>query len=172
MELEMLRRVTPEEEYTAGLALYRAGGVHAIDEENGMLRYVVDDNPRRVVRVNAGGKLGGRCSCDFFGNVHRPCRHLAAAMMLAMAGGALEEARRRKARENAGKLMNTLQSALPMEAPLEMEVTLRLIGSQGVRVSLRVGQERMYVVKSMAQFLKALADKETMTFGKGFVLEP
>jgi len=168
----MLRRVTPEEEYTAGLALYRAGGVHAIDEENGMLRYVVDDNPRRVVRVNAGGKLGGRCSCDFFGNVHRPCRHLAAAMMQAMTGGALEEARRRRARENAGKLMSTLQSALPMEAPLELEVTLRLIGSQGVRVSLRVGQERMYVVKSMAQFLKALANKETMTFGKGFVLEP
>ena len=172
MEMEMLRRVTHEEEYTAGLALYRAGGVHAIDEENGMLRYVVDDNPRRVVRVSTGGKLGGRCSCDFFGNVHRPCRHLAAAMMQAMAGGALEEARRRRARENAGKLMNTLQSALPMEAPLELEVTLRLIGSQGVRVSLRVGQERMYVVKSMAQFLKALAGKETMTFGKGFVLEP
>ena len=97
MEMEMLRRVTPEEEYTAGLALYRAGGVHAIDEENGMLRYVVDDNPRRVVRVGAGGKLSGRCSCDFFGNVHKPCRHLAAAMMQAMAGGALEEARRRKA---------------------------------------------------------------------------
>ncbi len=168
----MLRRVTPEEEYTAGLALYRAGGVHAMDEENGMLRYVVDDNPRRVVRVSAGSKLSGRCSCDFFGNVHRPCRHLAAAMMQAMAGGALEEARRRRARENAGKLMDTLQAALPMEAPLELEVTLRLIGSQGVRVSLRVGQERMYVVKSVAQFLQALLKKETMAFGKGFVLEP
>lgn len=168
----MLRRVTPEEEYTAALALYRAGGVHAMDEENGMLRYVVDDNPRRVVRVSAGSKLSGRCSCDFFGNVHRPCRHLAAAMMQAMAGGALEEARRRRARENAGRLMDTLQAALPMEAPLELEVTLRLIGSQGVRVSLRVGQERMYVVKSVAQFLQALLKKETMAFGKGFVLEP
>lgn len=170
--MEMLRRITPEEEYTAGLALYRAGGVHALEEEGGMLRYVVDDNPRRVVRVAAGAKLSGRCSCDFFGNVHRPCRHLASAMMQAMASGAIEEVRRRRARENAGKLMETIASALPMETPLEMEITLQLIGNQPVRVALRVGQERMYVVKSMAQFLHALQHKETMAFGKGFVLEP
>ena len=170
--MEMLRRITPQEEYTAGLALYRAGGVHALEEEAGMLRYVVDDNPRRVVRVAAGAKLSGRCSCDFFGNVHRPCRHLAAAMMQAMASGAIEEVRRKKARESAAKLMGTITGALPMETPLEMEVTLQLIGNQPVRVALRVGQERMYVVKSMAQFLQALANKETMAFGKGFTLEP
>ena len=171
-ELDLIRRITPEEEYTAGLAIYRAGGVRLQDEEAGMLRYVVDGDPRRLVRVAAAGKLSGRCSCDFFGNVHKPCRHLAAAMMLAMSSGAIEEMRRRRARENAGKLMNTIGAALPMETPLEMEVTLKLIGDQPVRVSLRVGQERMYVVKSMAQFLHALSHKETLAFGKGFVLEP
>ena len=170
--MEMLRRITPQEEYTAGLALYRAGGVHALEEEGGMLRYVVDDNPRRVVRVAAGAKLSGRCSCDFFGNVHKPCRHLASAMMQAMASGAIEEVRRKKARENAGKLLDTIAGALPMETPLEMEITLQLIGQQPARMSLRVGQDRMYVVKSMAQFLQALRKKETMAFGKGFVLEP
>lgn len=171
--MELLRRITPGEEYNAGLALYRAGGVHAMEEENGMLRYVVDGDPRRVVRVGAGAKLSGRCSCDFFGNVHKPCRHLAAAMMQAMASGAIEEMRRRRARENAGRLMGTLQSALPMETPLELEVTLRLIGEkEPPRVSLRVGQERMYVVKSMAQFLRGLCEKTSMAFGKGFVLEP
>ena len=168
----MLRRITPEEEYTAGQQIYRQGGVQALEEENGMLRYVVDGDPRRVVRVGAGSKLSGRCSCDFFGNVHKPCRHLAAAMMMALSSGAIEEMRRRHARENASLLMGTLGAALPMETPLELEVTLRLIGDQGVRVSLRVGQERMYVVKSMAQFLDALTKKESMAFGKGFVLEP
>lgn len=170
--MQMLRRITPEEEYAAGQSLYRAGGVHPLEEEAGLLRYVVDDNPRRVVRVGAGGRLSGRCSCDFFGNVHKPCRHLAAAMMQALASGAIEEIRRRRARENAGKLMGTIQAALPMETPLELEVTLQLIGKQPVRVSLRVGQERVYVVKSMAQFLHALQHGETMAFGKGFVLEP
>ena len=170
--LEMLRRITPQEEYTAGLQIYRQGGVHPLEEENGFLRYVVDGDPRRVVRVAAGSRLSGRCSCDFFGNVHKPCRHLAAAMMLAMSSGTIEEMRRRKARENASLLMGTLGAALPMETPLEMEITLHLIGETGMRVSLRVGQERMYVVKSMAQFLDALTKKESMAFGKGFILEP
>ncbi len=171
--METLRRITPEEEYQAGLALYRAGGVHPLEEENGMLRYVVDADPRRVVRVGAGSRLSGRCSCDFFGNVHKPCRHLAAAMMQAMASGAIEEMRRRRARENAAQLMGTLQSALPVETPLKLEVTLRVIGKhEPMRVSLRVGQERMYVVKSMAQFLTGLQKKESLSFGKGFVLEP
>lgn len=69
--------------------------------------------------------------------------------------------------------MGTLQSAPPMETPLEMEITLRLLGErEPVRVSLRVGQERMYVVKSMAQFLRGLQEKTAIAFGKGFVLEP
>ena len=172
-EMEMLRRITPEEEYTAALAIYRAGGVRSMDEEGEFLRYVVEGNPRRVVRVGALGKLSGRCSCDFFGNVHKPCRHLAAAMMLAISSGSVEEMRRRRARENAGALMDTLQSALPMETPIQLEVTLRIAGKNDpVRVCLRVGQERLYVVKSVAQFLDALNRKETMSFGKGFVLEP
>ena len=172
-EMDMLRRITPEEEYAAALAIYRAGGVRSMDEENGFLRYVVDGNPRRVVRVGAGSKLSGRCSCDFFGNVHKPCRHLAAAMMLAISSGAIEEMRRRRARENALALMDTLAGALPMETPIQLEVTLRIVGShEPIRVCLRVGQERLYVVKSIAQFLDALDKKETMAFGKGFVLEP
>ena len=172
-EMELLRRITPQEEYTAAQAIYRAGGVRGMDEENGFLRYAVDGNPRRVVRVGAGSKLSGRCSCDFFGNVHKPCRHIAAAMMLAISTGAIEEMRRRRARENALTLMDTLQSALPMETPLDLEVTLRIIGEhEPIRISLRVGQERMYVVKSIAQFFEALEKKETMAFGKGFVLEP
>ena len=171
--MELLRRVTPEEEYNAGLAIYRAGGVHPLEEEGGMLRYAVDGEPKRIVRVGTGGRLSGRCSCDFFGNVHKPCRHLAAALMHAMATGAAEEMRRRRARENAGKLMGAMESALPMETPLEMEVTLRLMGEkEPLRVSLRVGQERMYVVKSMAQFLRAMKEKTSLAFGKGFVLEP
>ena len=155
------------------MTIFRQGGVHPLEEENGFLRYAVDGDPRRIVRVGATNKLSGRCSCDFFGNVHKPCRHLAAAMMQAISTGAIEEMRRRRARENAGALMGTLQSALPMETPLEMEITLRLLGErEPVRVSLRVGQERMYVVKSMAQFLRGLQEKTAIAFGKGFVLEP
>lgn len=63
-EWELLRRVTPQEEYDAALALYRGGGVHPMEEENGTLRYTVDGDPRRLVRVQTAGRLSGRCACD------------------------------------------------------------------------------------------------------------
>ena len=93
--MEIIRRITPEEEYNAGLVIFRQGGVHPLEDENGFLRYAVDGDPRRIVRVGATTKLSGRCSCDFFGNVHKPCRHLATAMMQAISTGAIEEMRRR-----------------------------------------------------------------------------
>ena len=40
--IDLIRRITPEEEFRAGLAIYRQGGVHPLEEENGMLRYAVD----------------------------------------------------------------------------------------------------------------------------------
>ena len=51
--MDMIRRITPEEEYNAGLTIFRQGGVHPLEEENGFLRYAVDGDPRRIVRVGA-----------------------------------------------------------------------------------------------------------------------
>ena len=105
--MDVIRRITPEEEYNAGLTIFRQGGVHPLEEENGFLRYAVDGDPRRIVRVGATNTLSGRCSCDFFGNVHKPCRHLAAAMMQAISTGAIEEMRRRRAASGRKSTMLT-----------------------------------------------------------------
>lgn len=51
--MEIIRRITPEEEYNAGLVIFRQGGVHPLEDENGFLRYAVDGDPRRIVRVGA-----------------------------------------------------------------------------------------------------------------------
>ena len=93
--MEIIRRITPEEEYNAGLVIFRQGGVHPLEDENGFLRYAVDGDPRRIVRVGATTKLSGRCSCDFFGNVHKPCRHLAPARSRKCAAAARGKTRAR-----------------------------------------------------------------------------
>ena len=111
--MEIIRRITPEEEYNAGLVIFRQGGVHPLEDENGFLRYAVDGDPRRIVRVGATTKLSGRCSCDFFGNVHKPCGHLAAAMMQAISTGAIEEMRRRRARRARTAPRGACRAGLP-----------------------------------------------------------
>ena len=44
--MEIIRRITPEEEYNAGLVIFRQGGVHPLEDENGFL--------------NAGHRLNNR----------------------------------------------------------------------------------------------------------------
>lgn len=63
--MEIIRRITPEEEYNAGLVIFRQGGVHPLEDENGFLRYAVDGDPRRIVRVGATTKLSGAARATF-----------------------------------------------------------------------------------------------------------
>lgn len=67
------------------------------------------------------------------------------------------------------------------EPPLRQETTVRLEVNlhmpepgdhAALHVALRVGTDRLYVVRSISTFLRALEDGEHMTFGKGFALDP
>lgn len=93
--------------------------------------------------------------------------------MAAVSTGAIEEMRRRRARENAGALMGALRGALPAEEPVNMELTLQLLGERGdVRVSLpgRAGAAVRGQVDGAVS--AGDAEKTRLAFGKGFVLEP
>ncbi len=175
-ELEQLKRMTPQDEYEAGMAIYRRGAVRPLEEQRDGLRYVVDGEPRRTVRVGIGQRLAGKCSCETFEGTHRPCRHMVAAMLLAHGSGTVEEARRRRARQAADELLSAMEPALPMEASVQIEWTLQMLceaqGEGRIRLAMRVGQDRLYVVRNIAQFLKAIADRTTLAFGKGFTYQP
>ncbi len=168
--------MTPQEEFEAGMAIYRRGAVRPLEEQRDGLRYVVDGEPRRMVRVGIGQRLSGKCSCETFEGTHRPCRHVVAAMLLAHGSGTVEEARRRRARQAADELMSAMEPALPMDSPIQIEWTLQVIGEaqtgERLRLAMRVGQDRLYVVRSIAQFLKAIEEKTTLVFGKGFTYQP
>ena len=158
------------------MAIYRRGAVRPLEEQRDGLRYVVDGEPRRMVRVGIGQRLSGKCSCETFEGTHRPCRHVVAAMLLAHGSGTVEEARRRRARQAADELMSAMEPALPMDSPIQIEWTLQVIGAaqtgERLRLAMRVGQDRLYVVRSIAQFLKAIEEKTTLVFGKGFTYQP
>lgn len=175
-ELEQLKRMTPQEEFEAGVAIYRRGAVRPLEERRDDLRYVVDGDPRRTVRVGIGDRLAGKCSCAAFEGTHKPCRHVVAAILLAHGSGLVEEARRRRARSAADELLSALEPALPVDSPVQIEWTLQLLPEpqQGarLRLAMRMGQERLYVVRNIAQMLKAVREKTPLAFGKGFTLQP
>ena len=80
-----------------------------------------------------------------------------------------------KERLTSDALLSAFDPPLPQEAPLRLEVNLHL-SAQGsetpLHVALRVGMERLYVVRSLPSFLRALEKGEPIPFGKGFTLDP
>lgn len=175
-EMEQLKSLTSEEEFEAGLAIYRKNGVRKMDETGDVMRFVVDGEPRRMVRLGVGHRISGRCSCDTFINTRKPCRHLVAAMLCARDSGSVEEAQRKHALSAAQTLMSAVEQTLPMEGQLHLEVTLHYRedaqGEKGLFASLRVGQERLYVVRQIASFLHDVREKKDVYFGKGFTYRP
>ncbi len=172
--LERLKTLAGDEEYRAGEALSEHGCVRLAEQSAAQLRYTVSDGCRQDIVFSAAAPA--ECHCTAFGD-RGACRHLVAATLAARQSGALEELFRRRAVTAGPLLMNAMESALPQDGTLKMEVTLffdtpRAGQEPQVRLGLRVGEERLYVVRSIPQMLEAMAQKQTVEFGKGFVYRP
>lgn len=172
--LERLKTLAGDEEYRAGEALAEHGCVRLAEQSAAQLRYTVSDGCRQDIVFSAAAPA--ECHCTTYGD-RGACRHLVAATLAARQSGALEELFRRRAVTAGPLLMNAMESALPQDGTLKMEVTLffdtpRAGQEPQVRLGLRVGEERLYVVRSIPQMLEAMTQKQTVEFGKGFVYRP
>lgn len=86
----------------------------------------------------------------------------------------MEVAEEKMAIVAADRLKKIVSDSYPAEANVKMEVTLVLPAreSQDVRLGLRIGEDRLYVVKNIPEMINAMDTGTVLTFGKGFELHP
>lgn len=169
-----MKNLAGDEEYSAGEALADRGSVRLCEQSALQLRYAVMDRSRQDIIFSAA--MAAECHCVTYME-KGACRHLVAATLEAKRSGALEELLRRKAATAGPLLMNAMESALPQDGTLKMEITLfcekpGMCHASPLKIGLRVGEERLYVVRSIPQMLEAVEKKNTVEFGKGFVFHP
>ncbi len=80
----------------------------------------------------------------------------------------------KRSSQHAGELLTLIETDLPAEPNLRLELTLVMPreGDQGLRVGLRVGEHKWYVIRNIPVFLQAWKEKETLPFQSKFVYEP
>lgn len=174
LNLARLKQQAGDEEYQAGEELYRRGGVREMETAAETLTYSVTDSPRREVIFTR--TRPAICSCETW-TAQGACRHTVAATILASQNGSLDSFYVRKALAAGPRLMDAMDAALPEDGTVRLEVTLATEETAGkeiprLRVGLRVGEERLYVVRSIPQFIDAMDKKENLDFGKGFSYRP
>ena len=169
-----LRAQAGEEEAQAGEKLYRSGAVRVLSQSAKQIRCAVSDDGRHEVLFMPSEPA--QCTCETWRS-QGACRHVAAALLCAQESGALEELMRLQAAASAPKLMAAMESALPEVTSLKMEVNLMVeplrVGEKPrMKIGLRMGEERLYVVRSIPQLMEAMDSGEAIDYGKGFTFHP
>ena len=155
-----------------GEQLYRRGGVRLLTNDGANIRFAVTADKRREVIIRL--EQNPLCSCDTY-KQWGFCSHIAAAEAQLKQSGLYEELKKRRAAFFGPKLFDAMESALPKSGNVQMEVTLFIDSGAAepeMRIGLRIGEDRLYVVRSIPQFLQAMDEGETISFGKGFTFQP
>ncbi len=178
-----LRTLAGEEESRMGERLFRAGRVRIAEQSAKLLRCQVVEDCRYDVSITADSGAGGhRCNCQTFQD-NGACRHVVAALMACQEAGAMDEMLRRRAASSGPKLMAAMERTLPEDGtlrlavrlivePLREEEVIRENQPCRIRIVLLIGEERLYVVKSIPALIEAIDNGMPIEFGKGFTFHP
>ena len=174
-----LRTLAGEEETRQGERLFRAGRVKITEQSARLLRCQVVEAGRYEV-VIAADAASHKCGCPIC-QENGACRHIVAALMACQDAGAMDEMIRRRAAASGPKLMAAMERTLPEEGTIRMSVRLIVepnrpeeASAQPCRLKLvlLIGEERLYVVKSIPQMLEAMDAGIPIEYGKGFTFHP
>ncbi|MBR5111511.1 MAG: DEAD/DEAH box helicase [Clostridia bacterium] len=164
---ELLRERVGEELYAQGSAIFHRALVREArrirDEQKDEALYIVSGDDRHLVSVSAGQI---RCDCGAY-----PCAHSVAAALTALESGVAQEMEKHRAQLAAPALFEAVYTMLPETDGIKLIPALFLT-REGIRIGLKVGEERLYVVRSIPRFLECREKSETLSFGKGFEYNP
>jgi len=167
----LMEKLAGEEEYAAGRDLEETGAVKITEEDKGMIRCAVGgQGPHNVTLTR---RLVIHCDCDVFLR-KGCCRHAVAVWLYADRRKIPESMMKKQAPETAAELSQIILRDMPAEANVRLEVTLVLPQKSGqeLRIGLRTGEKKLYIIKDIRRFLTSAEAEETIPLGKEFVYQP
>ncbi len=164
MNMDKLKERMGDEEFDAGRALYRRGAVRENQRSADFLTYSVA-GAHGFIKIYPNGRMECPCEKSHF------CRHTLAALIDANESGALRAMQEMRAKARAATLFSVMEGALPECVMARLEPEIRMNGLD-MRIGLRIGQDRLYVIRSITEFLASLKSSEPLSFGKGFTFFP
>ena len=158
---ELIRKEAGSEIYEQGMALVSGGMLREVQRDRSGVTYLCTDAGKRC-RVTLD-ENGVTCTCGTPGI----CVHAAAGVICAQESGALDEMEQYRAMLNAPLFFDAAGGVLADRQDVKSEITL-VLKNGSLRAGLRLGMDKLYVVRSLPLFLEAWDKGESFAFGKGF----
>ena len=161
---EMLLRLAGAEALQQGRTLFSRMLVRETKKGKEESAYLVSDEGKLLnVRITASS---ARCECG-----KSYCAHCVAAALLAQESGAMTEMDRIRREKAIPALFDAVAQMLPESGNIRMMPVL-FLSREGLRIGLKIGEERLYVVRHIPHFLQCREKLEPMPLGKGFEYRP
>ena len=160
---EMLREQAGEELFSQGRSIFHRALVKEARRTKDEIQYLVSGEEKHTVTVTAGAV---RCDCG-----KSMCPHGIAAVLTALKSGAMQDMEKRRAQAAVPALFDAVAGMLPEADGIRLAVSLFLT-REGLRIGLKIGEDRLYVVRHIPHFLTCRAEGQALSFGKGFEYRP
>ncbi len=161
---EMLLRLAGADALQQGRTLFTRMLVREVKKGKEESAYLVSDEGKLLnVRVSASN---ARCECG-----KGFCAHCVAAALLAQESGAMTEMDRVRREQAIPALFDAVAQMLPESGNIRMLPVL-FLARDGLRMGLKIGEDRLYVVRHIPHFLQSREKCEPLLLGKGFEYRP
>ena len=177
---QLLALATNPMVYRAGVEYFQAGKVAGLQFHpdkrkinalvNGTFQYRVEISLSRLGLVR-----DYQCTCPAYEKYSGACKHVIAVLSGLQRKPALLKkppAKNQPATELLSYFANQRSERFLPELNLELELQIRLGYRISAELGLRVGLERLYVVKDIGEFLSSIKTGRELEYGKNFTFEP
>ncbi|HEY5583482.1 MAG TPA: DEAD/DEAH box helicase [Ruminiclostridium sp.] len=168
--------------FKKGVDYYRAKRVKSVSFNEDMLLFdasVVGTRPYNVqIRFNANGHLKDfSCTCQDFSKSESCCKHITAVMFLIKEKddlGFFSSANQKQAAKEIFDFFQSRSSSVKTSINVEFTLELLRLKSSFIKrgpaasLSLRIGVDRLYVVRNINELLDCIKTNKELVYGKGF----
>jgi len=182
LSTELIKKISPSRTiYNRGLQYYRRGAVEDLyfDENTGYFEAQVDGTYLYDVSIllESPNSISASCSCPAFARYDGFCKHII-AVLLALSNNAPPGYSGADGDKEVMQLLDHYVGKTAGITRSEVQVALfarvehpRRYGGPHFYISLKIGETRKYVVRSIHSLIDAVARQEPLYYGKQFTLD-
>ena len=191
---DIIRGNLNQETYARGIECYENGQVEKINlniqEEFGVKRiniegevtsssFILKKYNVSAIYPNRNKNISCYCNCQEYYAYNAPCKHIA-AVLIKYVREKKELEKKLVIKKNSKLIQQLKESLIPSKSIIETK-TLNLQYKLQFNINrreseafleLKVGEEKLYVVKNMKSFLAAVIEQDDLEFGKNFTFNP